>query len=153
MSAVYGGEMAVAPSLESAPKWASELLETERVGHLGLIDDGGHPRVLPITFARVGNEVWSAIDRKPKRVPGSQLARVRWLKARPSSTLTVDRYDDDWARLAWVQLLGHTEIVDLDGHDDVLEAIASRYAQYREQPPPGPLLRLTPSRVVCWRVP
>jgi len=32
-----------AGSLEALPAWALELLETERVGHLGLLDDDGHP--------------------------------------------------------------------------------------------------------------
>jgi len=29
--------------------------------------------------------------------------------------------------------------------------LAARYAPYRERRPPGPLLRLTPERAVCWR--
>jgi PPOX class probable F420-dependent enzyme len=118
---------------------------------LGLLDDDGYPRVLPITFALVGGELWSAIDDKPKRVPGSELARVRWLRTRPNSTVTIDRYDEDWTRLAWVQLLGHTEIVDVSGHDHVLAALAERYPHYREHRPRGPLLRLTPTRVIYWR--
>ncbi len=40
--------------MDSLPDWARELLETERVGHLGLLDDDGRPRVLPVTFAVVG---------------------------------------------------------------------------------------------------
>lgn len=121
------------------------------MGHLGLIDDGGQPRVLPVTFAFVDGEIWSAVDDKPKRVPGSELARIRWLRARPRSTLTVDHYSEDWSRLAWVQLLGETTIVEVAGHEQVLEALSTRYAPYRERPPRGPLLRLAPDRVVCWR--
>jgi PPOX class probable F420-dependent enzyme len=143
--------MGEAASLEKALPWACELLRTERVGRLGLLDDDGHPRVLPVTFARLGGELWSAIDDKPKRVPGSELARVRWLRARPNTALTVDRYDEDWTKLAWVQLLGHAEIVEVGGRDDVLDAIAERYPQYREHRPRGPLLRLTPTRVIYWR--
>ncbi len=143
--------MGASASLENAPRWACELLQTERVARLGLLDSTGRPRVLPVTFARVGTELWSAIDDKPKRVPGSELARVRWLRSRPDTALTVDRYDEDWTRLAWVQLLGRTEIVDAEGHDDVLGALAERYRRYREHRPRGPLLRLTPARVIYWR--
>ena len=70
---------------------------------------------------------------------------------RPASTLTVDRYDDDWTRLAWVQVLGETRILDLTGHEDALDALAARYPQYRERAPRGPLLCLDPDRIVYWR--
>jgi PPOX class probable F420-dependent enzyme len=130
--------------------WARELLESARVAHLGVVDDTGTPRVLPVTFAVAGGCVWSAIDDKPKR-SRSGLARLRWLRARPGSSLTVDRYDDDWSRLAWVQLVGRTDVVGLDGLPEVVDALTERYAPYRASPPPGPLLRLTPVRAVCWR--
>jgi PPOX class probable F420-dependent enzyme len=138
-------------TLEELPPWARGLLETEPLGHLGLIDDDESPRVLPVTFAVVGGEVWSAIDDKPKRVAGEELARVRWLRARPQSTLTVDHYSDDWDELAWVQLIGATTVVDVAGQERVLDALSARYPPYRERPPRGPLLRLAPDRFVFWR--
>jgi PPOX class probable F420-dependent enzyme len=131
--------------------WARELLQSEPLGHLGLLDDDTHPRVLPVTFAMVNGEIWSAVDDKPKRVAGGELARVRWLRARPSSALTVDRYSADWSRLAWVQLIGTTTVVDVGGQELVLEALSARYAPYRERPPRGPLLRLVPDRCIWWR--
>jgi PPOX class probable F420-dependent enzyme len=140
-----------AASLEGAPQWARELLESEPVGHLGLLDDEGHPRVLPVTFAVVEGEIWSAIDDKPKRVTGGELGRVRWLRARPSSALTVDCYSADWRRLAWVQLIGKTAVVDVARQERVLTALSNRYAPYRRRAPRGPLLRLVPDRCVWWR--
>ena len=140
-----------AASLEALPRWARELLEAERVGHLGLLDDACRPRVLPVTFAVLEGQLWSAVDDKPKRVPGERLARLRWLAARPASTLTVDRYDEDWTRLAWVQAVGETRILDAAGHEDALDALAARYPQYRERAPRGPLLCLTPDRILHWR--
>jgi PPOX class probable F420-dependent enzyme len=133
------------------PVWAAQLLRTERVAHLGLLDDDGRPRVLPVTFVLLEGDVWSAVDDKPKRRPAGELARVRWLRARPRSALTVDRYDDDWSRLAWVQLLGETAVVDAASHGHVLAALAERYPAYRERPPGGPLLRLVPERALWWR--
>ena len=143
--------MPSAASLEELPPWARGLLETEPVGHLGLLDDDGQPRVLPVTFALIGDEIWSAVDEKPKRVPGAKLARVRWLRARPQSALTVDHYSEDWSRLAWVQLVGTTTVVEVAGRESVLEALTARYAPYRKQSPRGPLLRLAPQRFVWWR--
>jgi PPOX class probable F420-dependent enzyme len=143
--------MAPQATLEELPEWARSLLRDERRGHLGLLDPDGAPRVLPVTYAVLDGAVWSAVDHKPKRVEGPQLARVRWLRGDPRSAFGVDSYDEDWSRLAWVQVLGDTSVVDVADHGAALEALAARYPQYRDRPPEGPLLRLVPRRVLCWR--
>src|SRR6478672_10032181 len=63
------------PNLDRLPGWAKDLLE-EPVARLGLLDPRGAPRVLPVTFAVAGASLWSAVDRKPKRREGEELARV-----------------------------------------------------------------------------
>jgi PPOX class probable F420-dependent enzyme len=132
--------------LSDLPEWALALINDARVAHLGLLDEAGHPRVQPVTFARVGECIVSAIDDKPKRgVP----ARVERLRRRPRAALTVDRYDDDWTRLAWVQILGDVTIEPVDR--EALEALQRRYPAYRSAPPGGPLLKLRPERVLSWR--
>jgi len=138
-------------TLDQLPRWALELLEECPVARMGLIDDGGHPRVLPITFALFEGALWSAIDHKPKR-SGRPPARLRYLRLHPETALTVDRYHDDWTRLAWVQVLGRTAVLDGAGeHSGAVDALCARYPPYREHPPSGPLLRLSPSRALCWR--
>lgn len=99
-------------TLDDLPAWAIAMLETAPVAHLGLLDERDHPRVLPVTFALHGDALWSAIDDKSKRVAPGEVARLRYLRRRPRAVLTVDRYDDDWTRLAWVQALGEVEITD-----------------------------------------
>jgi PPOX class probable F420-dependent enzyme len=143
-------DLVTSSTLEELPEWARMLLSQERVGHLGVIDAAGHPRVLPVTYAIYQGAVWSAVDNKPKRRPGEP-ARVRWLRERPKTALTVDRYDDDWSQLRWVQLLGETAVLDGPPTGAVLDALARRYPQYRTDPPPGPLLRLTAVRAIYWR--
>lgn len=125
------------------------MLESERVGRLGLLDDAGRPRVQPVTFAIAGGAVYSAVDRKPKR-PGEP-ARVRYLRQRPEAALTVDRYDDDWTKLAWVQVLGRVELLEPSEDRRGMDALAAKYEPYRDDPPPGPLLRLVPERTLHWR--
>jgi PPOX class probable F420-dependent enzyme len=137
-------------TLEQLPRWARELVEAEPVARLGLLDDQGHPRVLPITFVAFQDAVWSAIDQKPKR-SGAPPARIGFLRRRPQSTVTIDHYEDDWNRLAWVQLLGRTEVLDVAGHEPALAALCARYLPYRAQPPGGPLLRMVPDRALMWR--
>ncbi len=106
---------------------------------------------MPVTFARIGHSLWSAVDAKPKRAHGEDVARVRWLRASPAAALTVDRYDDDWSRLAWVQILCVASVTEVAGHADVIAALAARYPAYRTEPPPGPLIELRPRRILCWR--
>jgi PPOX class probable F420-dependent enzyme len=137
--------------LDDLPAWARALLERERIGHLGLTDGKANPRVLPVTFALAGGVLASAVDEKPKRAPGNEIARVRWLRHRPAAALTVDHYDDDWSRLAWVQALGPVEVADAADHPQVLTALRAKYAPYRDRVPPGPLLLLRPRRVLWWR--
>jgi PPOX class probable F420-dependent enzyme len=135
--------------LANSPRWALELLEHERVGRLAFLDSGDRPRVLPITFCVYADAIWSAIDDKPKRsaVP----ARVRYLRRRPEAALVVDVYDDDWSRLRWVQVTGGVEVLEVAGNEPALDALAAKYPQYAERPPPGPLLRLAAAQVRCWR--
>lgn len=137
--------------LDRLPAWASELLERTPVGHLGLLDEDDRPRVMPVTYARVGDALYSAVDDKPKRVTGRELARVRFLRRRPEAALTVDRYDDDWSRLAWVQVLGAVDVVEPDADPGALAALTAKYEPYRAAAPGGPLLRLAPERALCWR--
>jgi PPOX class probable F420-dependent enzyme len=142
----------VAPvaNLDELPPWGQALLAEARVGHLGVVDGHGRPRVLPVTFAVAGDALWSAVDHKPKTSSSAELARVRWLRQRPASSLTVDFYDDDWERLAWVQVIGTTAVLEAADQPDAVEALTARYPQYRDRPPAGPLLRLAPDRIVCW---
>lgn len=137
-------------TLESLPGWATELVARARVARLGLLDTDDRPRVLPVTFALHEGSAWSAIDRKPKKAT-DELARVRYLRRRPEAALTVDHYEENWARLAWVQLLGRAAIVEAEEAPDALGVLVAKYGQYRSEPPPGPLIRIHPERVLSWR--
>jgi PPOX class probable F420-dependent enzyme len=116
------------------------------VGRLALLDERDLPRVLPVTFAVWEGAVWSAIDSKPKRTP--EPARVRRLRRRPEAALLVDRYDDDWSRLAWVELRGTVTVHPVG---PALDALVGKYDQYRSERPPGPLLRLEVRGATHWR--
>ncbi|MBV9363902.1 MAG: pyridoxamine 5'-phosphate oxidase family protein [Solirubrobacterales bacterium] len=138
-------------SVAKLPEWARELLVQSRVARLGLLDDDGAPRVLPVTYALSQDALVTAIDDKPKHVAPERLARVRWLRARPRAALTVDHYEDDWSRLAWVQAIGPVKIVEAADAPDALNALTARYDAYRRQRPSGPIITLVPDRLVWWR--
>ncbi len=137
-------------ALTELTDWERGLLTKARVAHLGLLDSDGAPRVMPVTFAIADGRVWSAIDEKPKR-PGREPARLRFLRERPRVALTVDRYDDDWSRLAWVQVLGTARVLDAGAEPGAMGALAEKYEPYRERRPPGPLIAIEPERVLSWR--
>ena len=137
-------------TLEELPGWAGALLREARVGRLGLLDPDGAPRVLPVTFVVHAGATWSAIDRKPKAHPDREPARVRWLRRDPRAALTVDRYEEDWRRLAWVQVLGDVSVRAAAAEGAAMTALAAKYSDYAADPPPGPLLRLEPQRVLWW---
>ena len=120
-----------------------------RVGRMGLLDEEGAPRVLPVTFVVAEGRIWSAIDQKPKRA--GEPARLGYLRRDPRAALTVDRYSDDWEELAWVQVLGTVRILDQAEGAPGLGALSAKYEQYREKRPPGPLLALRPERYLWWR--
>ena len=133
-------------TLEELPGWARELVDEAPVARLALLDERDQPRVLPVTFAVWEGAVWSAIDRKRKRA--AEPARVRRLRRRPEAALLVDRYEDDWSRLAWVELRGTVTIHPVG---PAVDELARKYGQYRAEPPPGPLLRLEVRDAVWWR--
>ena len=135
--------------LETPARWARELLASERVARLAYVDEHDRPRVLPVTFAVASGAVWSAIDDKPKR--SAEPARLRHLRRRPEAALLVDVYDDDWTRLAWVQLLGKVDVVAVESAPEAMEALARKYAPYAERTPPGPLLRVSVEGARQWR--
>jgi PPOX class probable F420-dependent enzyme len=106
--------------------------------------------VLPVTYAICEGAVWTVIDTKPKQARRAP-ARIRWLRAHPCAAITVDRYSDDWSELQWVQLLGKMTVLDGAPIGPGMAALEARYPQYRADPPPGPLLRLTITRTVWWK--
>jgi PPOX class probable F420-dependent enzyme len=121
------------------------------VGRLGLIDGDGWPRVLPVTYAVLSGSLVTAVDDKPKGVAPERIARVRWLRDRPGAALTVDHYEEDWSALAWVQAIGLVAIFEAEAAPEAVAALAGRYPHYRARPPAGPVLVLTPERLLGWR--
>lgn len=131
--------------------WEAELLEEARVAHLGTVGPHGAPHLVPVCFALVDGRLCIAIDEKPKR--GGELARIRNLRRDPRATLLVDRYDEDWTRLAWVRLDCRATII-AAGSDSAaaLAALRRRYPQYRTMDLESrPLLELAVERKASWR--
>jgi PPOX class probable F420-dependent enzyme len=106
------------------------FLEHSRVGRLATADKNGMPHAIPVCFAVAEDTLYITIDEKPKRRSGIALKRLRNIAENPAVAVVVDRYDEDWTRLAWVMLHGRAEILE-DGqeHADAQALLRSRYPQ------------------------
>jgi PPOX class probable F420-dependent enzyme len=118
-----------------------------RVGHLATTTADARPHVVPCCFALSGTAIYTAVDAKPKS--SKRLQRVRNLEGNPSASLVVDHYEENWARLWWVRIDGIARIVESgDERDAAFELLATKYAQYQREPPPGPLIAID---IRTWR--
>lgn len=131
--------------------WARERFAAARVGRLATTTPGGRPHLVPIVFAAAGDLVWTAVDAKPKRT--RSLRRLANIEADSRVSIMVDHYDDDdWSRLWWVRADGHASIVSVEAAEgqSALAALACKYAQYVDQPPPGPLISIEIDGWTSW---
>ena len=114
----------------------------------------GRPRIVPVCFALDREDLVTAIDEKPKAStdPG-RLGRVRDILERPSVSLLVDRWDEDWSRLAWLRIDGVARLLEPSdaGHADAVSALRHRYVPYRSMALERlPIISIEPRRVVAW---
>lgn len=127
------------------------FLDGSRVAHLATADRAGVPHLVPVCFCVVGASLYITVDEKPKRtdVP---LKRLRNIQENPSVAVTVDRWDEDWTRLAWVMLRGDAEILAAgQEHDDAQHALRARYPQYRTMNLGDlPVIAVRIRRVLSW---
>jgi PPOX class probable F420-dependent enzyme len=142
---------AAEPRAVELAEWEWALLEECRVARLGTIAKDGRPHVVPVVYAMVDEGIVIAIDEKPKAT--TRLARLRNIERDARVTLLFDRYDDDWAGLAWLRIDGAAEVLDRgEAHPDALSALRERYPQHRDMAlEESPLIVVFPERVVSWR--
>ena len=128
------------------------FINTHRVARFATVDDAGRPHVVPICFAYRDGSVYSVLDAKPKRVPVRELRRVRNLVANPSVQLVFDRYDEDWTRLAYVQLRGTARIIEAGPEQSTaVRLLRERYTQYRAMDiDEAPVIAVAIERCVTW---
>ena len=134
-----------ASSLAELPAAPAAIVTGARRAVLATIDPQGRPHVLPVGFAIVGGRILSAVDQKPKK--DRRLARLAHIEMNPTATVTFDRWDEDWAKLGWVMVRGRATIEPPGLGSDELKA---RYRQYRDDPPAGEVLAVTPDDILWW---
>ena len=128
------------------------FLHRQRVGRLATVDPLGRPHAVPICFAELNGVLYTPIDEKPKTGDPRELRRIRNLLANPNVCLVVDHFEEDWSRLAWLQVRGTAALVEgADERARAHAALRARYSQYRAMALEAlPLIRITPTRLVGW---
>jgi PPOX class probable F420-dependent enzyme len=120
-----------------------------RVAHLATADAEGRPHVVPIAFAHDDENLYFAVDDKPKR--SRNLKRLRNIAGNPRVSVLVDHYEDDWTRLWWVRLDGVAHVLVHDAEAQrAIDLLARKYTQYRDARPPGPVVAITIQRMTGW---
>lgn len=135
---------------------ALALIQAARVARLATVGEDGSPALVPVCFAwdEQRQRVYIALDEKPKRVAPNQLKRVRNLLANPHASLLIDYYnDEDWRRLAYVQISGTANLLDVgsDEHTAAMILLRDKYPQYRAmQIEQQPIIVLATDKLHSW---
>jgi len=131
---------------------ASRLIRSARVAHLATADAGGQPHVIPICFVFDGNYFYSPVDEKPKRVTPRKLKRLRNIRENPRVSLIIDRYDENWAKLVYILIIGKARVlVSGDKHRKAVNLLRRKYPQYRAMRIDRmPMILILPTRMTSW---
>ena len=130
----------------------TRLIRSARAAHLATSDKSGQPHVIPICFVYDGKCFYSPIDEKPKRTVPSKLKRLKNIRDNPNIALVIDRYDEDWRKLAYVLVFGKARILQSgEKHRRAVQLLRKKYPQYRSMAiHERPIIAITAKRVVSW---
>jgi PPOX class probable F420-dependent enzyme len=124
-----------------------------RTASLGTIAQDGRPRLVPICFVVEREALFTPIDEKPKQGPDPrQLARIRDVERRADVTVLIDRWDEDWERLAWLRIDGRASFAeDPAERASAIAALRAKYPQYAGHDLESrPLILIAIQRVRSW---
>jgi PPOX class probable F420-dependent enzyme len=124
-------------------------LAAARVGRLATVRPDGGPHVVVCCYAVEGDQVWTAVDEKPKS--GARLQRLENVRANPRASLLVDHYEENWNRLWWVRVDGAAAVLEIGNEEErAIAALTARYPQYERARPPGPVITIAIERITGW---
>lgn len=124
-------------------------VQAARVARLATVGADGHPHLVPVCFALVGDTVYTAVDQKPKR--SVRLRRITNITETGRACMLVDAYAEDWSTLWWVRLDCEGRLVDVEAEAQrAIAALVDKYEQYQQSPPGGPVIGLAVRRWSGW---
>ena len=129
-----------------------KFIQHHRIGRLATADATGVPHVIPVCFVVSENNIYVTVDEKPKTLAPKTLKRLRNIAENTNVAMVVDKYEEDWSRLAWVLLRGHAEIL-TTGNEHTLaqEFLRGRYPQLLEMKLKSlPVIAVRLTKVTSW---
>ena len=131
------------------------LVKNARVARLATLDSRGWPHLIPVCFVYDGKVLYSAVDRKPKRVSPERLVRLKNIRAVSRVALLIDQYDEDWTQLWYVLIRGKATLIPNSARQERARAIhrlRAKYPQYAGEmlADDAPIIRITPERTTFW---
>ena len=131
---------------------ALRLIRVSRVAHLATADSKQQPLVIPICFAFDGKEFFSPLDEKPKRVSPRKLKRIRNIKENSRVSLVIDRWNEDWRKLAYILVSGQARILFTgQKHRRAVSLLRKKYPQYHTMAiQDRPMIAIKPLTIKAW---
>ena len=134
------------------------FVEAARRAVLATIAPDGRPRLVPICFSLDADRaiLYTPLDEKPKRHDDPlALARVRDIQADPRVSVLVDRWNEEWVRLAWLRAEGSARVLEPEvapiEHAAAVGALQARYPQYANHRLEGrPIIGISLARITDW---
>jgi PPOX class probable F420-dependent enzyme len=134
------------------------FLVAARRAILATIDRAGRPRLVPVCFIveAVADErlrLLTPLDDKPKSTDDKRiLARVRDIATRPAVSVLVERWAEDWTRLAWLRLFGEATVLEPAAvRSDAVARLRSKYPQYATHDlESSPMVAIDVERATSW---
>ena len=119
------------------------------------MDDKNRPHIVPICFVYDGKLLYTAVDRKPKRVTPERLARLRNIRAVPRVALLIDEYQEDWTQLWYILIRGKAKLIPKSAREEhawAIRKLRAKYPQYAQGmlADDAPVIRITPQRITSW---
>lgn len=133
-------------------KEQQRFIRAARVAHLATADKEGRPHVIPICFVFDGKALYSPIDEKPKKTSALRLKRVQNILENPHVAVVIDRYDENWKRLAYVLIQGRAKLLTTgQRRDKAVLLLRRKYPQYRRMAiHERPMIRIAPTHIRSW---
>ena len=132
-----------------------EFIERARVARLATVDYASKPYLVPVVFVFDGNHFFIPIDQKRKTVKPQRLKRIKNIQHNPNVALLIDKYNEDWTKLAFVMIQGKASIITskTQGNIQLQEAykkLTTKYRQYQKIRLSEMCIIIKPEKVVSW---
>jgi PPOX class probable F420-dependent enzyme len=133
-----------------------EFIQRVRVARLATIDSEFRPHLVPVVFVFDGNHFFIPVDEKRKKAKPEKLRRIKNIQGNPNVALLIDKYSEDWSKLAFVMIQGIASIVKSKTQANIQlqqahKKLAMKYVQYQKIGIGDMCIMIKPEKVLSWR--